>query len=212
VTTPPGVRRSIRAVVFDIGGVLEPPFDDVLVPALAAMLRITVEDFRRHRAEHGLALTQGKLTLADFYARVVAAGHHRIDPGDLLARHLAIYAAETAQLDSRVLELVARLRRHCAVACLTNTEVEVGRFNHERGLYRPFDRAFLSTELGIGKPDRAVFERVLAELRCAPQEAVFTDDNLKYMAGAQALGMHTIHYRDFESFSGELATLIGSDA
>jgi len=212
VTGPPGVRRPIRAVVFDIGGILEPPFDDVLVPALTSMLGITAENFRRHRAEHGLALTQGKLTLADFYAHVVAAGHHHVDPGDLLGCHLAIYAAETARLDSRVLELVERLRRHYVVACLTNTEVEVGRFNRDRGLYRPFDRAFLSTELGLGKPDRAVFEHVLAELYCAPQETVFTDDNVHYTMGARAVGMHAIQYRGFESFSGDLTKLLGLDA
>ena len=204
--------RPIRAVIFDIGGILEPPFDDVLVPTLASMLDITPEDLRRHRAEHGLALTQGTLTLADFYARVVAARKHRADPGELLARHLGIYAAETAQLDARVLQLVERLRRRYVVACLTNTEVEVGRFNHDRGLYRSFDRAFLSTELGVGKPDRAVFERVLAELRCAPPDAVFTDDNAKYTAAARAAGMHAIHYRDFESFSRDLAELTGPAA
>jgi len=210
VTTPEGSRVPIR--VFDIGGILEPPFDDVLVPALASMLGITAEDFRRHRARYGLALTQGTLTLADFYARVVAARSSRADPGELLARHLAIYAAETAQLDARVLDLVERLRRRCAVACLTNTEVEVGRLNRDRGLYRPFDRAFLSTELGVGKPDRTVFERVLAELRRAPQEAVFTDDNPRYAEAARAAGMHAIHYRDFERFSGDLAKLMGPDA
>jgi HAD superfamily hydrolase (TIGR01509 family) len=212
VSTPEGTRAPIRAVIFDIGGILEPPYDDVLVPALASMLGITAEDLRRHRAEHGLALTQGKLTLADFYARVVAARNARVDPGELLARHLAIYAAETAQLDSRVLQLVERLRRRCVVACLTNTEPEVGRLNRDRGLYRPFDRAFLSTELGVGKPDRAVFERALAELRCAPPEAVFTDDNPKYAAAAQTVGLHAIHYRDFVSFSRDLATLMGTGA
>jgi HAD superfamily hydrolase (TIGR01509 family) len=126
----------------------------------------------------------------------------------LLALHLAVYAAETARLDRRVLELIETLRRRYLVACLTNTEVEVGRYNRDRGLFGPFDRAFLSTELGVGKPDRAVFERVLEALGCAPGEAVFTDDNPANTDGARAAGIHAIHYRDFESFSRDLARVL----
>jgi HAD superfamily hydrolase (TIGR01509 family) len=203
-----GDRPPIRAVIFDIGGIVEPPFDDILVRELAAKLGIEGESFRRRRAEHALALTQGRLTLADFYERVVTAGHHRVDPNELLARHLAVYAAETARLDARVLGLIEALRRRYLVACLTNTEVEVGRYNRDRGLFGSFDRAFLSTELGLGKPDRAVFERVLADLRCGPQEAVFIDDNPVNTAGARTAGIHAIHYRDFESFSRDLARVL----
>ena len=131
-----------------------------------------------------------------------------MDPGAVVAHHLAVYEAATAELDARVLELIDHLRRRHIVACLTNTEVEVGRFNRDRGLYHPFDRAFLSTEIGLHKPDRAIFERALAELRCAPSEAVFTDDKLENVEGARAARMHAIHYRDFEGFSRELAQLV----
>ena len=67
---------------------------------------------------------------------------------------------------------------------------------------------FLSTEMGLHKPDRVIFERVLADLGCAPAEALFTDDKLDNAAGARAAGMHAIHYRDFGGFSSELARLI----
>jgi putative hydrolase of the HAD superfamily len=208
VSAPDPGRPAIRAVLFDIGGILEPPFDAVLVTELSTMLGLSAEEFRRRRSEHAVALTHGQLTLADFYARVVAAGHARVAPEALLGRHLAIYSAETARLDARVLALIETLRRRYVVACLTNTELEIARLNRDRGLYRPFDRAFLSTELGVGKPERAVFERVLSELGCAPSEAVFTDDNPVNTEGARAAGMHAIDYRDFETFSGDLARVL----
>src|SRR5262249_11649289 len=160
----------------------------------------------------------------EFYARVAGESARPVDPEGAVARHLAVYAAATAPLDARVLTLIEELRRRHVVACLTNTEVEVGRFNRERGLYRAFDRAFLFTdacvrcrvlrgafrppELGPHTPARALFERVLAELGCAPAEAVFTDDNMENAAGARAASMHAIHYRDFEGFSRALASLV----
>jgi FMN phosphatase YigB (HAD superfamily) len=49
---------------------------------------------------------------------------------------------------------------------------------------------------------------VLADLRCGPQEAVFIDDNPVNTAGARTAGIHAIHYRDFESFSRDLARVL----
>jgi putative hydrolase of the HAD superfamily len=208
VTSTAGPRTPIRALIFDIGGILEPPFDDVLVPELAGVLGISEEELRQHRTAAGVALSEGRLTLRELYARILADGGRRVDPSAAVARHLAVYERAATPLDARVLALVQRLRRRHVVACLTNTEVEVGRFNRSRGLFAPFDRAFLSTEMGLHKPDRAIFDRVLADVGCAPDEALFTDDKLDNVAGAQAAGMHAIHYRDFEAFSKELARLI----
>jgi FMN phosphatase YigB (HAD superfamily) len=207
-----GTGGAIKAVIFDIGGILEPPFDDLLIPELATLLGIPAALLRHRRGADGIALTEGRMTLRDFYARVVADGGWSVDPDAAVARHLAVYGAATARLDARVLALIGRLRRRHVVACLTNTEIEVGRFNRERGLFDPFDRAFLSTELGLHKPDRAIFERVLAELGCAPSEAVFTDDKLENALGARTASMHGIHYRDFEGFSRELARLVEAGA
>ena len=203
-----GAGGPIKAVIFDIGGILEPPFDHVLFPELARMLGMPEPALRARRKADGTALTEGRMTLREFYARVAGEGGSPVDPDAALARHLAVYAAATAGLDARVLGLIEDLRRRHIVGCLTNTEVEVGQFNRDRGLYRPFDRAFLSTELGVGKPDQAVFRRVLADLRCAPHEVVFTDDNPVNTEGAKTAGMHAIHYRDFESFLRDLAPAV----
>jgi putative hydrolase of the HAD superfamily len=209
--TPAGARPRIKAVVFDMGGILEPSFDDVLVPALAALLGISREALLERRGAHSAALSEGRMTLRDFYARIVAETGRALDPGVAVARHLAVYREATAELDARVLDLIRGLRRNHVVACLTNTEVEVGRLNRERGLFGPFDVAFLSTEMSLRKPDRAIFDRALSDLGCAPSEAIFTDDKLENVAGARTAGMHGIHYRDFGDFTRELATLVALD-
>ena len=205
---PPPGGRPVKVVVFDIGGILEPPFDDVLVPEMAAMLGLPSARLAERRAASAVALAEGRMTLRDFYARVGTEQGQPVDPDAAVARHLAVYRAATARLDARVLGLVQVLRQRHLVACLTNTEIEIARFNRERGLFRPFDRAFVSTEMGLHEPERAIFERLLTDLGCAPPDVVFTDDNLENTRGARAVGMHAIHYRDFEGFSKELACFI----
>ncbi len=205
-----GDRAAVRAVIFDIGGILEAPFEDVLVPEMARFVGLPEPRLRQERARDALALTEGRTTLREFYDRVDAGAVRRADPDAAVAHHLAVYESATGTLDPRVLGLIADLRRRrLVVACLTNTEVEVGRFNRARDLYRGFDRAFLSTEMGLHKPSRAIYERALAGLGCAPREAVFTDDKLENVDGARAVDMHGLHYRDFETFSAELASLVG---
>ena len=199
----------IKAVIFDMGGILEPPFDDALFPELARMLGMPEPQLRRERSVDGLALTLGRMTLREFYARVSREAGSPVEADAAVARHLAVYEAATGTLDAGVLALVQALRGRHVVACLTNTEVEVGRFNRDRGLYRAFDRAFLSTELGLHKPELAIFDRVMAELGVAPAEAVFTDDKLDNVVGARAAGLHAIQYRDLSSFSTELEDLVG---
>ena len=199
----------VKAVIFDIGGILEAPFDDLLFPELARMLGVPEPRLRQARSAAAIALTEARATLREFYAAVAAETGQPVHADAAVARHLAVYEAATGSLDAGVLALIETLRRRHVVACLTNTEVEVGRFNRARGLYRAFDRAFLSTELGLHKPDRAIFDRVLAELGCAPEEAVFTDDKLENVVGARKAGMHAIQYRDLASFSMELAALVG---
>ena len=200
---------SVKAVIFDMGGILEAPFDDVLFPELARMLGVPEPWLRQRRSRDALALTEGRMTLRDFYARVAREAGRPVDADAAVARHLAVYEAATGPLDAGVLTLVQALARRHVVACLTNTEVEVGRFNRDRGLYRAFHRAFLSTELGLHKPDRAIFEHALAALDCAPAETVFTDDKLENVAGARTAGLHAILYRDLASFSTELEDLVG---
>ena len=58
---------------------------------------------RQHRAAEAVALTEGRMTLREFYARVARESGRPVDPDAAVARHLAVYEAATARLDARVL-------------------------------------------------------------------------------------------------------------
>lgn len=52
-----------------------------------------------------------------------------------------------------------------------------------------FDHRFLSYEMGLVKPDAAMFERVIAELDLRPDQVLFIDDNQVNVEGAAAIGI-----------------------
>ena len=57
-----------------------------------------------------------------------------------------------------------------------------------------FDVIVGSGDVKVAKPDPAIFHLTLAQLGRQPEEAIFVDDSPTNIQGAQAVGLHTIHY------------------
>jgi putative hydrolase of the HAD superfamily len=71
-----------------------------------------------------------------------------------------------------------------------------------------FDVVVLSTDLGIRKPDPAIFEYTMDKLGVGAQACVFADDTENNVAAALALGIHAIHALDEDETARELRALL----
>lgn len=60
-----------------------------------------------------------------------------------------------------------------------------------------FDSVILSSDVGLLKPDPFIYKRSLAELGVNGETAVFIDDTLTNVSGAQDAGLHGIHHQDW---------------
>ncbi|MEM6162387.1 glucose-1-phosphatase [Erwinia sp. P6884] len=85
----------------------------------------------------------------------------------------------------RVVILSNTNKLHCAWWPTQYPEVE-----------RAADKIYLSQEMGLRKPEAAIFRRVLAEEQVAAENAVFLDDNLANIEAARASGIHSVHVTD----------------
>jgi putative hydrolase of the HAD superfamily len=97
--------------------------------------------------------------------------------------------------------------RRLRLAVVANTWPEparlVRRELEELGVAERVDRIVLSGEVGIRKPDPAIFERALAALGIDPLEALFVGDRLRDdIAGAAAVGMTTAQALWFRADEG----------
>ena len=59
-----------------------------------------------------------------------------------------------------------------------------------------FEGILVSGEEGLRKPHREIYELMLDRYQIAPHEALFIDDSLKNIEGAEALGIGGIHFKD----------------
>lgn len=71
-----------------------------------------------------------------------------------------------------------------------------------------FDILFISSELGLVKPDPRIFQVAIEKSQVPAQEILFIDDREENIEAAKALGMNGILYKDFTSFQQELATYL----
>lgn len=87
--------------------------------------------------------------------------------------------------------LATRVRSQVAIGCLSNTNaLHATRHAEEEGVYDLFDHRFLSHELGLVKPDRAIYDHVLEVLGCPASRVLFLDDNTINVEGARSIGLH----------------------
>jgi len=93
-------------------------------------------------------------------------------------------------------ELLAALREHYFVACLSNSnEVHWRRFDGFRG---HFDLALSSHLIGEVKPDPQCFETARQACRATAGEVAFFDDSITNVTAARALGFAAFHVDGLE--------------
>jgi putative hydrolase of the HAD superfamily len=66
----------------------------------------------------------------------------------------------------------------------------------------------ISDEVGLRKPDPAIFELVLRRLRLPASAAVFVDDAEPNLDGARAVGLRTVLHQDAARTRAALAALV----
>ena len=110
-------------------------------------------------------------------------------------QHMRSGVAERVRQYDEVIDAVDKVRSLARVAVVTNGGSENQRTKLDRaGLTDMFDCVLISAELGVRKPQRAMFEAALARLRVDASAALFVGDNpIEDIAGASAAGLATCY-------------------
>jgi putative hydrolase of the HAD superfamily len=203
---------AIRAVIFDLGGVvLGSPLHAIAdyerergirAGAINRVVAQTGAEGAWSRLERGLA---DLASFAPAFEAECAAAGFAIDARVLMQR-----MGEISQPRPAMLEAIRVLRtRGLRVAALTNNWPEPGREGGTRALRDHFDAFFESSVLGLQKPDPRIYEHACSALAIAPVEAIFLDDIGRNLKTARALGMTTIKVDTPEQALAELTALVG---
>lgn len=180
--------QAYRVILFDLGGVL------VDVESVAALQRLL------GRALPQEELWQRWLTASSWVSLFESGGcTPEVFAAGILAEWRLTVTADAFLDDFQrwpkrlwpgVQELLAALAPRFTLACLSNTNAVHWPYVRDvLGLSGLLHCYYLSHEIGHLKPSRAVFEHVLADLGCPPQQVLFLDDNQLNVDAAQAVGL-----------------------
>jgi 2-haloacid dehalogenase len=194
----------VKAVVFDLGGVLidwDPRYlyrslfggDDGAMETFLAT--ICTQDWNREQ-DAGRPWAEAIENLA------AAHPEHR----DLIAAYWERWPETLGEAIEPTVEVLAELRAAgMPLFALTNWSAETFPFAKPRYPFLTwFDGIVISGEVGSAKPDHPIYEALLERHGLDPTTVVFIDDVPANVAAAAELGMEAIQFTDATSLRREL--------
>jgi putative hydrolase of the HAD superfamily len=191
----PAARGRVKACLVDV-------YDTILTTdfvarqaALAELAGVEAEPFRATWVTLARERDSGELSMAGAFARTLAACGRDPDPGlveRLVEADAELIGPHTEVCADSVPFLEAVRREGILVALVSNCADNTRAMLAAKGLLDLADEAILSCEIGIAKPDPAIYLIALQELGVLSADAVMLDDQGRFCAGAQAVGVRAV--------------------
>jgi glucose-1-phosphatase len=198
---------SADALLFDLGRVvIDIDFDRTLAcwagyagcaPADLATRFVRDDIYKSHE--------RGEIDDAAFFATLRTMLGIDVTDQALLDGWNAIFIGEMAG----IAPLLARAGRHVPLYAFSNTNRahEMHLSQHFANLLGHFREIFLSSTIGLRKPDADAYDHVVKAIGVPAQRIVFFDDLMENVKGARDMGMTAVHVTSTSDVADALAAL-----
>ena len=200
--------HRIETLILDYGEVLTHPQRGEDMRAMAGVLGVDEGAFRDAywalRCDYDLGLPA-----AEYWGRTAASlGLPPVDEAQVAALVACDIMSWTDYRDEMWEVARAFRARGGRTGLLSNGVPEiVERIDIDRPLAAVFDVVVVSFQVGLIKPDPAIYQHTLARLGAPPNTALFVDDREENVDAATALGMQAIRFTGASSVADVKAAL-----
>ncbi len=189
---------TIRAIILDIGGVLEitpDPQMTGLIDKWGKRLHLKPDELAERLASLDSAGTLGTCTEEEWHHGLRAAtGMNQAHCDEFMADFWVEYLGE---LNVELAEFIATLRPHHQIAFLSNSFLGAREREQERYHFQDMtDLIIYSHEVGLAKPDQRIFQLTCERLGLPPHETLFLDDYEPNITAAREFGMQAMLFGD----------------
>jgi putative hydrolase of the HAD superfamily len=206
VNVPPPFAADLpaRGLLVDFGGVLTNPLDPLL------------REFCRVKGLDEDAITCLMMPGSSFKTELDAFERGEISEPAFTPRfasHLGLAPNEMAdmwidlRLEERMFDVVSHFRSQRVRTCLLSNSWGLDVYPRDR-LAEAFDGVVISGEVGMRKPEPAIFCHAAKLIGVEPHSCIVVDDSASNLDGAQAVGMSVVHHLDPESTMTQLERLL----
>lgn len=205
---------SPRAVVFDIGGVLERVDDDawpeVWVRRWEGRMGLAPGAFEAGLSRHAPAGSVVVGEVSEAQMRAMYAGALGLSEDEADAMMAEMWDAYCGKLDVEMRDFAVSLRPSYKTGILSNSADGARREEQRRyGFEQLVDVIVYSHEVGLAKPDPRVYRLTEQRLEVQPADVVFVDDAVANVEAARELGWTAVHHRDTEQTIAEVSRILG---
>lgn len=189
-------EAMITAIGFDWGGVLYSEPGGPLYLKLMDLLNVSLDDYNAAYFRYNKQANSGQITWHELWKSVLT----ELDKLDFLEQVLALSIESMDKvLDVDILKLVDKLRTNgYKVGLLTNNTSEKAAELRAEGLETHFDAFVVSEEVGLAKPDPAIYRQFAAALDIELRELIFVDDSPQSLSTAEKCGYMPILFKNYQ--------------
>ena len=197
---------SIRAVFFDLGGVILRTEFQAPRQQLADWLGLEYDDLYEivFYGDTGLKASMGEISSDDHWASVIK--RLRRPASELGTIREQFFAGDI--VDRTLVEYIRSLRGKYKTGLISNAWSDLRDFVVREKFDDAFDGMIISAEVGAMKPEAKIFQIALEQFGVKPKEAIFIDDVLENVEGCEKAAMKGIHFKDAESTLQQLKALL----
>lgn len=202
-------KPNIRAVIWDIGGVLVRTEDREPRRLLAERLGMSRDELVHlvFDSEMGQKAQSGQESARALWEHVCQSVGWPVE--QIQALESEFFAGD--RLDTELVDYIRSLRPRYRTGIISNALDDVRQAIEERWqMADAFDHIVISAEVKMVKPHPRIFQAALQGLGVQAHEAVFIDDFPQNITGAQQAGLHAIQFlnpvqarRDLEALLDE---------
>jgi putative hydrolase of the HAD superfamily len=190
--------EGIKHIIFDLGGViLNIDYKLTETAFIAAGIPNFPELYSQLRQSDLFDKFEvGEMTREEFITELRRAANSSVTDEQILNA----WNAMLLDYPVRRLQILQQLRLYYDLFLLSNTnEIHEEAFNEllmrshgipNIGVF--FDKVYLSHRVGLRKPMKEIFQRVLDDNGLKPEDTLFIDDSPQHIAAAKELGIQTI--------------------
>jgi glucose-1-phosphatase len=197
---------SIRAVFFDLGGVIVRTEYQTPRERLAERLGMEYDDLNRivFDSETGQQASVGAITSLQHWEAVLKRLKRPYE--EMTAIRDEFFAGDI--VDRGLLNFIRSLRGKYKTGIISNAWSDLRENLTREKMDDAFDHIIISAEVGVAKPEAKIFQIALKQAEVSPNEAVFVDDFYINIEGCEKVGMKGIHFKDAQSTLQQLKLLL----
>jgi HAD superfamily hydrolase (TIGR01509 family) len=195
----------IKAVVFDVGGVLEIVDDATWPQRWSQRWQAVGAGVGSEPEGTGLGDNPTEDQVRERYRRQFGLTQRQAD--QMMAD---LWDSYCGRLDVEMRDFVAGLRPRYRTAILSNSWDGARREEQRRYDFAGLvDTIVYSHEVGVAKPDPAVYALTAARVDARPQEIVFLDDSPACVDAARVAGWRAVRHVDTATSIAQLSAILG---